>query len=340
MIVENDCLILHTVKISTRARREGVPMSTTIREQTEREMQRLQANREELVERVSRVLHEDGTVQPLPGLHLSRSSSQTAPHHGVSIPSVCVIAQGSKEVLLGESRYRYDPLHYLLTTIELPSVSQVVEASKEQPYLSLRLELSPALVSSVLLDAGYTQPQKQADARAIGVSQLDSNLLDVAVRLVRLLDAPVEVPVLLPLITREIIYRLLIGEQGSRLRHLAVLGGYTSDIARAVARLREDFDQPLHIEDLAHELGMSVSGFHHHFKAVTAMSPLQFQKRVRLQQARRLMFGEGLDASSAAYRVGYQDASHFNREYKSLFGVPPMRDVQRLRGEMLALSEQ
>jgi AraC-like DNA-binding protein len=195
-------------------------------------------------------------------------------------------------------------------------------------------------VSSVLLEAGYTSPRKQADARAIDVSLLDGNLLDAAVRLVRLLDAPAEVPVLLPLITREIIYRLLIGEQGDRLRHLAVLGGYTSDIARAVARLRQDFDQPLHIEDLAHELGMSVSGFHHHFKAVTAMSPLQFQKQLRLQQARRLMLGEDLDAASAAYRVGYQDASHFNREYKSLFGVPPMRDVQRLRGESERFSGQ
>jgi AraC-like DNA-binding protein len=308
-------------------------MSTMIIQQAEREIQRRQANREELVERVSRVLREDGTIQPLPGLRLARSSSPTAPLHGVSTPSVCVIAQGGKEVLLGESRYRYDPLHYLLATIELPSVSQVVEASKERPYLSLRLELPPTLVSSVLLEAEYTSPSKQADARAIDVSLLDGNLLDAAVRLVRLLDAPAEVQVLQPLITREIIYRLLIGEQGDRLRHLAVMGGYTSDIASAVARLRQDFDQPLHIEDLAHELGMSVSGFHHHFKAVTAMSPLQFQKRLRLQQARRLMLGEDLDAASTAYRVGYQDASHFNREYKSLFGVPPMRDVQRLREE-------
>ncbi|QBD74571.1 AraC family transcriptional regulator [Ktedonosporobacter rubrisoli] len=313
-------------------------MSTSIKERSEREVQRLQANREELIERLTRVLRQDGMLQPLPGLHLARSSSPTAPLHGISIPSVCVIAQGSKEVLLGESCYRYDPLHYLLTTIELPSASHVVDASTERPYLSLRLELPPTLVSSVLLEAGYTSQGKQADARAIAVSLLDSNLLDAAVRLVRLLDAPAEVSVLLPLITREIIYRLLIGEQGDRLRHLAVLGGYTSDIARAVARLRQDFDQPLRIEDLARELGMSVSGFHHHFKAVTAMSPLQFQKRLRLQQARRLMLGEDLDAASAAFRVGYQDASHFNREYKSLFGVPPMRDVQRLRGERLALS--
>src|SRR2546430_8350754 len=151
------------------------------------------------------------------------------------------------------------------------------------------------------------------------------------VRVARLLDAPDEARVLLPLVTREIIYRLLKGEQGDRLRHLALLGGYTPSIARAVGRLRQDFDQPLHIERLAHELGMSVSGLQHHFKAVTAMSPLQFQKRLRLLEARRLMLGQDLDAASAAYRVGYRDASHFNREYKSLFGVPPMRDMHRLR---------
>jgi AraC-like DNA-binding protein len=246
-------------------------------------------------------------------------------------PSVCVIAQGSKEVLLGESRYQYDPSHYLLATVELPRVSQVLEASKERPYLSLRLELDPALVSLVLVEAGHASPRDHADVRAIDVSPLDGNLLDAFVRLVRLLDSPAEAQVLLPLITREIIYRLLVGEQGGRLRHLATLGGYTPHIARAVGRLRQDFDQPLRIESLARELGMSVSGLHHHFKAVTAMSPLQFQKRLRLQEARRLMLGEDLDAASAAYRVGYHDASHFNREYKSLFGVPPMRDVQRLR---------
>ena len=160
------------------------------------------------------------------------------------------------------------------------------------------------------------------------------------VRVARLLDAPDEARVLLPLVTREIIYRLLKGEQGDRLRHLALLGGYTPSIARAVERLRQDFDQPLRIERLAHELGMSVSGLQHHFKAVTALSPVQFQKRLRLLEARRLMLGEDLDAASAAYRVGYHDASHFNREYKSLFGVPPMRDVQRLREAALAQASQ
>jgi len=244
--------------------------------------------------------------------------------------------QGSKEVLLGESRYRYGPSQYLLATVELPTIRRVLEASKERPYLSLRLELAPALVGSVMLEAGHAShalSPDHADVRAIDVSPLDANLLDACVRLVRLLDTPAEAPVLLPLITREIIYRLLMGEQGTRLRHLAILGGYTPHIARAVQRLRHNFDQPLCIENLARELGMSVSGLRHHFKTVTALSPSQFQKQLRLQEARRLMLSEDLDTTSAAYRVGYRDASHFNREYKSLFGIPPMRDVQRLREE-------
>jgi AraC-like DNA-binding protein len=305
-------------------------------QQAEREAQRVQANREELVERIARAIPEDGPAQPLEGLHLYRSSLPLEPVHSVVEPSLCVIAQGSKEVLLGDSRYRYDPSQYLLTTVEMPRVSQVLEASKERPYLSLRLELAPTLVGPVMVEAGHPSPSGPADVRAIDICPLDVNLLDAVVRLVRLLDSPGEAPVLMPLITREIIYRLLIGEQGGRLRHLAILGGYTPHIARAVERLRQDFDQPLRIEDIARELGMSVSGFHHHFKAVTAMSPLQFQKQLRLQEARRLMLGEDLDATSAAYRVGYHDASHFNREYKSLFGVPPMRDVQRLREEALS----
>ncbi len=294
--------------------------------------QRMQANRKELVERIARAIPGDGVVQPLQGLHLGRvASSLSEPTHGVLKPSFCVIAQGSKEVYLGDSRYQYDPFHYLLATVELPSVSRVLEASKERPYLSLRLELSPALVGAVMVETGYTAPPGHAEVRAIAVSTLDVNLLDAVVRLVRLLDSPTEAPILMPLITREIIYRLLVGEQGDRLRHLAILGGYTPHIARAIERLRQNFDQPLRVEQLASELGMSVSGFHHHFKAVTAMSPLQFQKKLRLQEARRLMIGEDLDATSAAYRVGYNDASHFNREYKSVFGSPPIRDVQRLR---------
>jgi AraC-like DNA-binding protein len=296
----------------------------------------LQAYREELVERIGRAISFDGSVQPLQGLHLYRHSEPLERVYSVVDPSVCVVAQGRKEFLLGESHYRYDPFHYLLSTVELPSIGQVLEASKERPFLSLRLSLDPGIVSSVLLEAGYAPSSKPTEVRAIDVSVLDANLLEATVRLTRLLDSPAEAPILLPLIMREMVYRLLMGEQGVRLRHLATLGEGSSPIARAVERFRQDFDRPLRVEQLAHELGMSVSGFHQHFKAVTALSPLQFQKRLRLQEARRLMLSEDLDAASAAYRVGYQDASHFNREYKSLFGVPPMRDVQRLREAALS----
>jgi AraC-like DNA-binding protein len=308
-------------------------MTVMLLQPTDQEADRVHAQREELVERIGRAMHADGTVQPLSGLYLSRVSVPLQPMHSVIEPSVCVIAQGSKEVLLGESRYKYDPAHYLLATLELPRVSQVLEASKERPYLALRLELAPTLVGAVLAGADHTWPKAHAEERAIAVSPLDGNLLDAFVRLVRLVEAPDDAQVLLPLYIREIIYRLLRGEQGARLRHLAFQGGYTTQIARAVERLRQDFNQPLRVEQLAQELGMSVSGFHHHFKAVTALSPVQFQKRLRLQEARRLMLGEDLDAQVAAYRVGYNDASQFNREYKSLFGVPPIRDVHRLREE-------
>jgi AraC-like DNA-binding protein len=242
-----------------------------------------------------------------------------------------VIAQGSKEVFLGEDRYLYDPAHYLLTTVELPVVSQVLEASKEQPYLSARLQLDPSLVGSVLVEADVLSPPGHGDVKAMDVSLLDASLLDAVVRLVRLLDSPTEARVLAPLVTREIVYRLLMGVQGARLRHIAILGGDAHRIARVVDLLRKDFKEPLRVESIAQELGMSVSGLYHQFKAVTAMSPLQFQKRLRLQEARRLMLGEHLDAASAGSRVGYDDAAHFNREYKSLFGLPPMRDVERLR---------
>ncbi|HVN55691.1 MAG TPA: AraC family transcriptional regulator [Anaerolineaceae bacterium] len=277
----------------------------------------------------------DGHAQPLDRLHVHRSSVPLEPIHSVVKPSFCVIAQGSKEVLLGDSRYLYDSSHYLISTVELPRSSQVLEASQEKPYLSFRLELDPGLVSAVIADTDHTSLKDHADVNATDVSPLDANLQDAVLRMVRLLDTPAEAPVLMPLIAREIIYRLLIGDQGARLRFLATTGGYTPLIVRAVDLLRQEFDRPVRIEDLARELGMSVSGLHHHFKAVTAMSPLQFQKQIRLQEARRLMLSGDLDAASAAYRVGYNDASHFNREYKSLFGVSPMRDIQRLRREIL-----
>ena len=296
----------------------------------EGEAGRAQAYRTELVERITQVVREDGRLEPLPGLFFNRSSTLKR-LHSVSEPCFCVVAEGSKEILLGDERYQYDPAHYLLFTAELPVVSQVIEASPERPYLSLRLNLDPTLVSSVIVEAGHLPSRSQANVRAINVSPLDANLLDAVVRLVRLLDTPAEARFLAPLITREIVYRLLMGKQGDRLRYITVQDGHTHRIARAIQRFRKEFDQPLRIDDIAQGLGMSVSSFHQHFKAVTALSPLQFQKRLRLQEARRLMLGEHLDAASAGYQVGYDDASHFNREYKRLFGLPPMRDVERLR---------
>ncbi len=297
----------------------------------EREAQREHANREELAERIACAVREDGVMEPMQGVFLRRSSSPTEPVHGVSEPAFCVIAQGNKEIVVGDERYRYDPVHYLLNTVELPIVSHVITASREQPYLSLRLNLDPSLVGSVLVEAGQSAARGNADVRAINVSRLDAGLLDATVRLVRLLETPEEARVLAPLVTREIVFRLLMGEQGGRLRHLVAQGGYADRIARAVERIRTEFDRPLRIDHLARELGMSTSGLHHQFKTVTAMTPLQFQKQLRLQEARRLMLGEDLDAASAGYRVGYDDASHFCREYKRLFGMPPLRDVGRLR---------
>ncbi|WP_211167646.1 AraC family transcriptional regulator [Pseudanabaena yagii] len=299
--------------------------------QAKREAERAQAYRDELTERIAQTIRDDGKIEPLKGLHFNRASAPSECIHSVSIPAFCVIAQGSKEIFLGSDRYQYDPMHYLLATVELPIVSQILEASKAKPYLSLRLDLDPTLVGSVMVEAEHPSSHSRTNVKALDVSPLDVNLLDAVVRLVRLIDSPAEAHMLAPMITREIIYRLLMGNQGSRLCHIAVLGGNTHQIARAVDRLRKDFNQPLRIESIAQELGMSVSSFHHHFKAITAMSPLQFQKQLRLQEARRLMLGQNLDATSAAYRVGYDDSSHFSREYKRLFGTPPMRDVERLR---------
>ena len=293
--------------------------------------ERMRINRAELVERISQAVPEDGVVQVLEGLFLARASLPLGLIHTEINPCFCVIAQGSKEFLLGDSHYGYDPDHYLIATLQMPSISHILDATPTKPYLSIRMDLTPSFVESVIEEAGQGALPGNADVRAMGVCRLDVNLQDAVVRLVRLIEAPAEVPVLMPLIQREIIYRLLMGQQGTRLRHLAVQGSYTPHIARAVEHIRQDFDQPLRIEDLASELNMSVSGLHHRFKAVTAMSPLQFQKQLRLQEARRLMLSEDLDASSAAYRVGYHDPAYFNREYKSLFGVPPIRHIQHLR---------
>ena len=289
-------------------------------------------SRDELAERIAQRVAEDSNVEAAPGLYLYRCSSPTGPLYGVTEPSLCVIAQGSKEVLLGTERYRYDSSHYLLVSAELPVTGQIVNASKQQPYLAVRIVLDRAVVAEVLLAAGLHASGMDGPVKVMAVSRLDVSLLDAVVRLVRLLDSPGHYEVLAPLVIREIIYRLCVGEQGGRLRQIAVSGGRAHRIAKAIELLRTNHNKPFRVAGLARQLGMSVSGLHHHFKAATGMSPLQFQKQFRLQEARRLLLAGDVDAATAGYRVGYDDASHFSREYRRLFGAPPLRDAERLRG--------
>lgn len=294
----------------------------------------MQSNREELVERMARVITEDGSLEAFDGFFLARSSKPMESVRSLYQPAFCFVVQGGKRVLLGEEAFWYDPGHYLIFTVDLPVVFQIEEASKERPYLGFRLNLDPSLVASVMMESGIETKKGDASVKAIDVSSVAADLLDAVVRLIRLLDTPGERKVLAPLITREIVYRLLTGGQGARLSHLLAAGGDTRRISKAIGHLREHFNEPLKIEETARELGMSVSGFHHHFKSVTAMSPLQFQKQIRLQEARRLMLGEDLDAASAGFRVGYEDPSYFSREYKKLFGAPPQRDIAQLRSNL------
>src|ERR1700744_4339256 len=291
--------------------------------------------RKELADEIRRTVPRDGLAELQPGLTLYRVSAPTEPVYGVSESCFCVIAQGAKHVMLGEDRLRYDPNHYLICTVGLPIISQIDVASAKEPYLGLRLVLDPAVVTSTMVESGFAQRLNDS-VKAIAVSKLDSDLLNACLRLLRLLQLPEQYRVLGPLVIREIIYRLLTGEQGHRMRHLATIGGHAHRMVRAVRKLREEFAKPLRVEDVAREIGMSVSGFHAHFKAVTALSPLQFQKELRLQESLRLIRSESLDAAEAGFQVGYDDASHFSREYKRHFGDPPLRDIHNLRDLTLA----
>jgi AraC-like DNA-binding protein len=278
---------------------------------------------------------EDGAKEVFPGFFLARSSKPSQSLNTVYEPAFCFIAQGRKRALLGEEVFRYDPGHYLLFTVDLPLIFQIEKATQDEPYLGLRLDLDPSLVASVLVEADIKINKGDASTKAMNVHTSDANLLDAVVRLVRLADDPGSSNVLAPLVVKEIIYRLLAGGQGARLGHL-LPSGDTRRISKAIGHLREHFDEQLKMEEIARELGMSVSGFHHHFKSVTSMSPLQFQKHLRLQEARRLMLGGDMDAASAGFRVGYEDPSYFSRDYKKQFGAPPQRDVARLRNSLQA----
>lgn len=286
--------------------------------------------REELAARIARHVVQDGRIDAAPRLSLYRYSRPTGPLYGVSEPSFCVVVQGAKELFVGSDRLRYDASQYLLVSAGLPVVGHVIEASKDRPYLAARLVLDPSIVTEVLMESGLTSWSDNA-VKALAACPLDPDLLDVVLRLVRLVDSPRDYVALAPLAAREIVYRLARGDQGARLRQIAVVAGRAHRIAKAIEIIRKSFGKPLRIDALARQLGMSVSALHHDFKAVTALSPLQFQKQLRLQEARRLLLGGEVDVARAGYRVGYDDPPHFNREYKKLFGAPPGRDVERLR---------
>ncbi|HEY5999027.1 MAG TPA: AraC family transcriptional regulator [bacterium] len=267
----------------------------------------------------------------VPGLSLYRRDAVTEPISGMYEPSICMVAQGAKRVLLGSDSFVYDAHHFLITSVHLPTVVQIVEASTERPYLGLRLTLDQRQISRLLVDGNLPTPRTQQSSRGMATGAVTLPLLGAFQRLVDLLGDEQDVPILAPIIQREIAYRLLVGDQGARLRQIASGGSQSHQLARAIEWLKNNFAQPLRIDDLARQASMSASTFHHHFRSMTALSPLQYQKELRLREARRLMLTEHRDAATAAYEVGYESPSQFSREYSRLFGAPPLRDITSLR---------
>ncbi len=275
----------------------------------------------------------------VPGLALFRLEEPTEPVSGMYEPSICMVAQGAKRVLLGEDTYVYDPHHYLITSVHLPTVVQIIEASQEKPYLGLRVKFDQREISQLMADSNLPPPRTQQSSRGMATGVVTQSLVTAVQRLIDLLDEEQDIPILAPIIQREIIYRLLVGDQGVRLRQIASAGTQSHQIARALDWLKVNFARPLRIDDLATQARMSSSTFHHHFRSMTALSPLQYQKQLRLQEARRLMLAEHMDAATAAFQVGYESPSQFSREYNRLFGAPPLRDIANLR-QMAATTVQ
>jgi AraC-like DNA-binding protein len=286
----------------------------------------------ELAERIERFAPQDGThTTSIGSLHLHRSSAPSEPIRLVHQPALAMIAQGAKRVMLADEVYHYGPAHFLIVSVNLPVSSQIVQASPKAPYLGLKIDLDPGVISDLLLDMQPPGARDRTPSRGLAVSRIEAPLLDAVLRLLQLLDTPQDIAILAPLMLREITYRLLMGEQGARLRQIAAEDGQAQRIAAAIHWLQQNFTRPLRIEALARQVHLSASALHHQFKAVTAMSPLQYQKQLRLQEARRLMLAEALDAATAGYRVGYESPSQFSREYRRLFGAPPQTDVASLR---------
>lgn len=264
-------------------------------------------------------------------LEFTRESSPSTVIHGVYEPILAIVVQGKKEALLGEETYRYGAGQYLVVSVDLPLSAFVVEATPDKPYLGFKLNLDPAQLCDIIAQIKPGTRQKENSVRGLFVSNASASLLDCAIRLTRLLDTPQDIPILAPMIIREIYYRLLMGEQGEAVRQIATSGSNMQRIAEVIKLLTADFRKPMRVEDLAAYVSMSPSSFHHHFKKVTSMSPLQYQKQLRLLEARRLMLAENSDAANAAYQVGYESPSQFSREYSRMFGAPPITDIQRLR---------
>jgi AraC-like DNA-binding protein len=267
----------------------------------------------------------------IPGLTLVRRVSTTAPCSMTYEPSLTVIAQGRKRVELGRTSFFYDSSRFLLTAVDLPVISCVLEASEEVPCLAMSLKLEMPMVRELLGRVEIPVAEAPSDSPAMATGETTVEFLSACCRLVDLLDTPQDIPFLSGLIQREIIYRVLRSAEGERLRAIATLGEQSQRTARAIAWIRENYTKPLRVEDLAEIAGMGVSTLHHHFRMLTAMSPLQYQKQIRLQAARGRMLMDGLDAASAAFEVGYESASQFSREYSRFFGQPPMRDIRTLR---------
>jgi AraC-like DNA-binding protein len=273
----------------------------------------------------------DRIETPIQGLVLARRDKPSEPISILYKPRICVIAQGAKRVQLGDDAYVYDAHHFLITSVDLPTFVQVTKANPEKPYLGLVLNIDQREISQLMVDSNLPPPRPQQTSRGMATGEVTLPLLAAFQRLVDLLDEPKDIPILAPIIKREIFYRLLIGDQGARLRQIAVTGSQSNQIARAIDWLKDNFTKPLRIDDLAAQVNMSTSTFHHHFRQVTAMSPLQYQKWLRLNEARRLMLVEDQDATTTAFHVGYESASQFSREYSRLFGAPPLRDIINLR---------
>ncbi|WP_028777492.1 AraC family transcriptional regulator [Shimazuella kribbensis] len=294
--------------------------------------EQLHKQQDELAKLMERYSGRDGVhTTAIPSLFFTRQSNVTGSNFGVYNPSFCIVVQGVKEVLLAQERFRYGPADYLVASVNLPVTGRVMEASPKVPYLSLKLEFTPSQILEILSDSEIRISQKENTKRGMFVSQLDLSLLDAVIRLVRLLDNLKDIPVLAPLFTKEILYRILQGQHGVVLGQIAIEGSSTKRIRNVIEHIMNNYDTSFRIEELSEIANMSTASLHRHFKEVTAMSPIQFQKQLRLQEARRLLLSESTDAGDVAFRVGYESPSQFSREYSRMFGFSPIQDIKRLR---------